>query len=81
MLRGYSAKIAQRVGLISVARAGLDINDGLMTVHTRGQLAPSHMTRVDLAIDYYNTNSEKKWKPPANKVTRTKRNLKCGIST
>ncbi len=34
-----------------------------------------HMTRVDLAIDYYNTNL--KVGPLANKVTRTARNRGC----
>ncbi len=36
-----------------------------------------HMTRVDLAIDYYNTNL--KVEPLANKVIRRKKS-KCGIS-
>ncbi len=41
-----------------------------MTVRHKRLTGTGHMTRVDLAIDYYNTNL--KVEPLANKVTRTK---------
>ncbi len=49
-----------------------DINDVLMTVRHKRLTGNRHMTRVDLAIDYYNTNL--KVEPLANKVTRDERN-------
>ncbi len=49
-----------------------DINDVFNDSTTQEVNWHRHMTRVDLAIDYYNTNL--KVEQLANKVTRTERN-------
>ncbi len=63
---------AQRVGPIaSSERAGLGHNDVLNDSTTQEVNWHRHVTRVDLAIDYYNTNSPESG-TASNKVTRTK---------
>ncbi len=80
-MSGYSANFAARVGLIgrSSERApDWDINGDVFNDSTTQEVNwHRHMTRVDAAIDYYNTNLKVEYL--ANKVDERNRSVVSAI--